>query len=148
MEHVFVALFLLLKGPLYILVPPPRIFSCTFAPFGHTKHFRSHLPNASCHLPPRVVCIFPFFPRALRDNPSLKVFRRLPFEFPPLRSHDFVLFIPLVRKRKRKAATTSLCWETTHSPGITLQSKHVLLITELSSLTEHTLVRVRESSQS
>src|SRR5579859_508796 len=50
----------------------------------------------------------------------------------PLSFHHFVLAILArlsrwARTRKRKSATTSLCWGTTHSPGITLQSKQARL---------------------
>ena len=58
---------------------------------------------------------------------SLKTFDAYPSNF-----HHFVLatlacLFPRGYTRKRKSATTSLCWATTHSPGITLQSTHVRL---------------------
>jgi hypothetical protein len=50
----------------------------------------------------------------------------------PLSFHHFVLAISArlsrkTRTRKLKSATTSLCWGTTHSPGISLQSKKARL---------------------
>jgi hypothetical protein len=58
---------------------------------------------------------------------SLKTFDASPSNF-----HHFVLAILAcltlrARIRKRKSVTANLCWETTHSPGITSQSTQARL---------------------
>jgi hypothetical protein len=63
-------------------------------------------------------------PRALLYDPLLE---RLSYH--PLSFHHFVLatlarLSHLTWIRKRKLATTSVCWWTTLSPDVTLQSRH------------------------
>jgi hypothetical protein len=66
------------------------------------------------------------------QGPSLRTLYLNIFAASFLSFHHFVLDVwtRLLRWRgtqKRKSATTSLCWGTTHSPGITLQSKQACL---------------------
>jgi hypothetical protein len=73
-----------------------------------------------------------FTPPPLCQGPSLSSLSLNIFAASSLSFHHFVLdawtrLLHWRRTWKQKSGTTSLCWGTTHSPGITLQSKQACL---------------------
>jgi hypothetical protein len=90
---MFVALFLLTDPLLYIIIPPSSVFRFTFISSSYSKHLYHHLPNVSRHLLQHIIRILNFVPRPLCNNSILKYLRKVLFEFSPLRSRNFHVFI-------------------------------------------------------
>jgi hypothetical protein len=89
MVQTSITFFLLLNSLLDFFIPPPSIFSITFAPFSCS----TRLPNIGCHLLPS---------KRLFDGPFLEDFCLLPFQFSPLCSRNLYLFIPMSTHLKTK----------------------------------------------
>jgi hypothetical protein len=119
--------FLLHNSLLHLLIPPPCLFSFTFVSFGHFEFFWSSFSNASGHLHPHAICIPSFMLRTLLKDSLLEHLRCLFLSF-----YHFILgvwtrLLHWKQTWKQKSTTTTLCWGTTHSPCITLQSMQACL---------------------
>lgn len=118
MVQTSIAFFLIFNSHLDFLVTPLSIFILASTTFGCSTHIWGHLLNACRHLLPHVVIFF--LTSGLFDDHILKDLCRLPF--------SFHLFVPIIlpylslqaHTLKPETTTTSFCWETIHSLGITL----------------------------
>jgi hypothetical protein len=89
--------------------------------------FESHFSNASGHLYLHAICILSFMLRTFLKNSLIERLCCLFFKFPPFVLDAWTRLLRWRRNQKQTSATTNLCWGTTHSPGITLQSMQTWL---------------------
>jgi hypothetical protein len=113
------AFLLLFNSLLHIFISPLCLFSFMLASF-------SHFSNASGHLQPYVFASPPCQGSSLRTL-SLKVCGDSFLSYHHFIFHTLSCLLRWIRTRKQKSTTISLCWDTTHSLGITLQFKSVCL---------------------
>jgi hypothetical protein len=83
------SIFFLTNRLLYIIILPLSIFRFTFISSGYSKYLYSQLPKVSRHLILHIIYIFTCVLSFFYNNYILKHPRSVPFELPPLRSHDF-----------------------------------------------------------
>ena len=127
MVQASIAFFLLLSSPLDLLVPPPSIFSLASTSFGYSAHLW-----VTFRMLVAIFCHILFMSSSSFQEPYLITLSLNTSDVSSFSFHHFVLSILTCLSLracigKRKSATKSLCWETTHSPRITLQPKHARL---------------------